>query len=69
MTPALVALATSGRYSSAGLAHSAADSVTEATGRPHVMAFRPRPSRSGRPDCQPFTIEPAAVSALANKES
>lgn len=66
MTPdALTALALSGRYSRAGLAHAAADSVTEATGRPYEMQFRPRHAR----DAQPFTIQPAAVSALANKES
>lgn len=66
MNAALIALAASGRYSRAGLAHAAADSVTEATGRPHVMAFRPR----GRHDCQPFTIEPADLKAApSHKES
>ena len=68
MNAALISLATSGRYSSAGLAHSAADSVTEATGRPYVMAFRPRASRPGRPDCQPFTIEPADLKAAPSHQ-
>lgn len=65
MNAALISLATSGRYSRAGLAHAAADSVTEATGRPYEMQFRPRHAR----DAQPFIIQPAAVSALAHKES
>lgn len=57
------------RFSTAGLAHSAADLKTAETGRPWQMAFRPRASRSGRPDTTPFTIEPAAESATARKES
>lgn len=65
MNAALISLATSGRYSRAGLAHSAADSVTEATGRPYEMQFRPRNPR----DPSPFVIQPAAVSAPSHKES
>lgn len=54
------------RFSTAGLAHSAADEMTARTGRPYVMAFRPR----GRRDCQPFTIEPADLKAApSHKES
>ena len=65
MNAALISLATSGRYSSAGLAHSAADSVTDATGRPYEMQFAPRHAR----DAQPFTIQPARTAAPARKES
>lgn len=63
MNAALISLAASGRYSRAGLAHAAADSVTEATGRPHEMQFRPRNPR----DAQPFIV--AAVAAPSHKES
>lgn len=41
------------RFSTAGLAHAAADAVTAATGKPWRMAFRPRT----RTDSNPFTIE------------
>lgn len=44
-----------GRYSSAGLAHSAADEVSAATGERWVMKFAPR----RRGDSQPFVIERA----------
>lgn len=64
MNAALISLATSGRYSRAGLAHAAADSVTEATGRPYAMAFKPRNPR----DAQPFIIQPARTAAT-HKES
>lgn len=40
------------RYSSAGLAHSAADTVSEATGEAWVMKFAPR----RRGDQTPFMI-------------
>lgn len=40
------------RYSSAGLAHSAADTVSEATGEAWVMKFSPR----RRGDQTPFVI-------------
>lgn len=43
------------RYSSAGLAGSAADTVSEATGEAWVMKFRPR----SRGDRTPFVIERA----------
>lgn len=41
------------RFSTAGLAHAAADAMTAETGRPWRMAFRPRRF----PDSTPFTIE------------
>lgn len=44
------------RYSTAGLAHSAADTLTAETGRPHQMAFRPRDRR----DRTPFVVEGTA---------
>lgn len=46
-----LALAT--RYSSAGLAHSAADHITAKTGEKHQMRFKPQ----GRhPDRTPFVV-------------
>lgn len=42
-----------GRYSRAGLAHSAADAKTAETGVQYVMVFRPRYLA----DPTPFTIE------------
>lgn len=44
------------RFSSAGLAHSAADHLTEQTGRLHRMVFRPRRAA----DREPFTVEVVA---------
>lgn len=41
------------RYSSAGLAHSAADRLTEETGLPYRMVFKPRRYL----DKAPFTVE------------
>lgn len=41
------------RYSTAGMAHVAAEELTRVTGVRHVMVFRPR----CRGDFQPFTVE------------
>ena len=41
------------RFSSAGLAQTAAELATQETGRVHKVAFRPR----FHPDPQPFIIE------------
>jgi hypothetical protein len=44
------------RFPSAGLAHSAADRLTEQTGQRHEMAFRPRGRFVGSFDPQPFVV-------------
>ena len=44
------------RYSTAGLAHSAADALTASTGEQHRMAFEPRPQFTGSFDPKPFVV-------------
>ena len=44
------------RFSTAGLAHSAADHLTEQTGERHQMAFEPRAQFVGSFDPQPFVV-------------
>ena len=44
------------RFTSSGLANSAADALTASTGEQHRMAFEPRPQFTGSFDPKPFVV-------------